>query len=148
MSQQQAVYNQKKEVIFTHEDWQQASLRDFLALHWGKTQDVPLPPASAVKGSVRARVNQGRWIVDCPNPECTNAMVASFVEKLFICWNCGSEDNDGQWRKVTFPRSKKRIEKLLMARPSKRPFEAVNRNWDLNESVDDLEIENVARGIF
>ena len=79
-----------------------------------------------------AYVNHGRWVVDC---ECGagNAPLSDVAR----CFGCGAVHS------VTYPRTRKSIEKALLARPQQR-----NRNWYPHESVDDLRRENAAHNIM
>ena len=134
-------------MIVHHEDWQGASLEDFLRPYWVTTQATPLPPLSEVSGEVQANVNHGRWIVDCPNEGCGNAIVVSEREPYYICTDCGSQENGGRWYVVAFPPDKSDIEAVLLERPTIRPFDAETRNWSPCETVSTLRRENRQRGI-
>lgn len=134
--------------IVTFETWQSkdgkprdASLLAFIARYCAKT-GVSVPPANAIKGAVQARVNQGRWLVDCPVAGCGNAIMASYQEPIFFCHICGNVDNPAHWYKVIFPQERKEIEAALLGRPSKNPFNAPHRNWIPGESVAKLQKEN------
>ena len=88
-----------------------------------------------------ARVNHGRWIVDCP--WCRSAQDVDPDDLVFFCLDCGSEAVDGKWCKVEIPASSRRekLETILAARPDAR-----NRNWE-GESVAELARENRDYGI-
>ena len=81
---------------------------------------------------VKARVNHGRWIVDC---ECNGAMLA-FEECIFMCPSCLNGPHKHQYRRLIFPRSRKRIEAVLIERPLDK------RNWYPHETVTQLEAQN------
>lgn len=84
----------------------------------------PLPEGGyTTLGEVEARVNHGRWLVDCP--ACKGAELAS--EDGFICCSCGA----GRYT-VVWPDNRADIETVLDSRP------VANRNWHLGETVDDL----------
>ena len=136
-----------RDIIFHHEDWQGVALPDFLRPHWVQGQRRPLPPLSEASGEIKATVNHGRWIVDCPNEGCGNAIVVSQVEPYYICTDCGSEENGGRWYVVIFPGAKATIEALLLKRPARRSFEAGTRNWSPAESVAGLRRENREHGV-
>lgn len=105
------------------------------------------PPAQAeARGSVAARVNHGRWIVDCPN-RCGNALAGSVAEPYYLCPDCGSPENGGQWYGVAFPVQREAIEAQLLKRPALSPAQTATRNWELGETVAMLRKENKARGI-
>ena len=83
---------------------------------------------------VKARVNHGRWVVDC---ECNSAELA-FEEGLFMCQSCYNAGHKHQYRRSVFPNNRMDIEKALLQRPQ------CNRNWWHGESVATLKAENVA----
>ena len=136
-----------KDRIFHHEDWQGSSIEGFLRPSWVNGQRTPLPPLSEVSGEVEANVNHGRWIVDCPNEGCGNAIVVSQREPCYICTDCGSQENGGRWYRVAFPPGKADIEAVLLERPAAKPFDAETRNWSPGETVSTLRRENRERGI-
>ena len=109
------------------------------AQHYGRKYGIRIPPATKIKGTIRAYISRGRWVINCP--DCNSAMPGSMAARVFICAECGSPDNDGMWRKVTFPIGKAAIEQLLGAR-SKR-----NRNMAIGETAADLRRENLAHGL-
>jgi hypothetical protein len=135
-------------VIYHHEHWQSAPLAGFLILFWRQSQGGALPSFADAKGSVHARVNQGRWIAECP-AGCGGAIVVSEREPYFVCYECGSAENDGQWYNVVFPSYKTAIEEQLLKRPSpfNRHFVSSNRNWLPGESWQRLQEENRTQGI-
>ncbi len=78
------------------------------------------------------RVEHGRWIADCP----CGAGVATHPEWTHAgCLECG------RWWPRTVPVRWREIEEVLIVRTR-----AVNRNWR-TESVEQLEAENVSRGL-
>ncbi len=134
-----------RHIIFQHEDWQTDALRDFLAPLWVKWQGSPIPPFDQNQGTVNATINQGRWIAECP-AGCGNAIVVSQAFPYYICVDCGSDENDGNWYNVIFPRTKKAIETELLKRSAKKPFWADTRNWT-TESLATLREENRVLGV-
>lgn len=120
--------------IIEHEDWQRVPWRVFLEHHGGS-----LPPLEHVAGDVHAYVNHGRWVADCP---CGGALIVSSREPWFWCTDCGNVANDHKWRHVIFPRQKKLIETVLMARPR-----SDNRNWRKGGALATLRHENLVHGI-
>ena len=136
-------------MIMTYEAWvgypAVPGAVDFIAFvgeHWMKDQHIPLPDLRGKNGSVSAYVNQGRWVVQCPNRSCGGALVVSKEQRVFICHACGSPENGVQWYNVTFPPSLAVVERLLLLRPSPDPLHAPHRNWDPGESLDDLRRQN------
>lgn len=87
------------------------------AIHSGETVDV-----------LEARVNHGRWMVDCPDCP-VGAVLASMTDPRFVCVVCGSGPHA-----VVFPDDQERIESALVHRPKE------NRNWSPGE---DVEMEEV-----
>lgn len=81
---------------------------------------------------VKARVNYGRWIVDC---ECGSASFA-FDEGIFMCKSCCNAGHKHQYRRLIFPRTRKAIEMILLQRPEP------NRNWYPGETLAKLKAEN------
>ena len=93
------------------------------------------PPSVQCKGEpVRAYVNWGRWVADCPHCR-SGAMVVSRIDPVFWCVKCGMRGHE--WRSVVFPANADDIEALLVMRP-----EMANRNWRPGETVDGLRGEN------
>lgn len=83
---------------------------------------------------LEARIEFSRYIVDCPN--CNSAEFA-FEDKLFFCSLCKNSNIQGKARKVKMPKDRKQIEAILIKRPIK------NRHWHSDESIEDLEKENL-----
>jgi len=90
-------------------------------------------------GSVKAEVNHGRWLANCPL--CGGAEMVSEAWPFIFCMSCGMEDNGSHIMAVEFPKSKRQLEAILAVRPTE------NRNWTAVESKRDLLAENVAHGI-
>lgn len=82
---------------------------------------------------LKAYVNRGRWAIKC---ECGGAEYA-FEAGIFMCRSCWNSRHGHRYRRFTFPRSRKRIERLLIIRPLE------NRNWFSDEPVSHLEAENI-----
>jgi hypothetical protein len=89
--------------------------------------------------NVPARVDHGRWIVDCPN--CNGAQFASVTDRRFLCCECENIAIGGLWRRVVWPDNWPEIESVLRVRPIE------NRNWHPEESTDDLRAENAAHDL-
>jgi ribosomal protein L37AE/L43A len=105
------------------------------------------PTEANTSGTVAARINHGRWIVDCPG--CNSALVVDLSELVFMCVECGNAANDGKWFAVIVPKNRKAIEAELLKRPwnGRNPAEAVNRNWEPGETLATLKQENTDHGI-
>ena len=101
---------------------------------------MPLPELDDVTGSVKANVNRGRWLIDCP-AKCGGAVMASNEVNLFICPWCGNVENNGSFYAVEFPRTRKAIEDELIKRPEK------NQNWESGETLKFIREENREHGL-
>ena len=108
---------------------------------------LPDPTAGNTAGEVAARINHGRWLVDCAG--CNSALVVDLGHSIFMCVECGNAANDGKWFRVIIPKNRKTIEAELLKRPwnGRNPAEAVNRNWEPGETVATLKQENSDHGI-
>ena len=124
------------DTILDHDGVHGIPLTTFIRQRW---RSGVLP--STMLGTVQARINHGRWIVDCPTPGCNSAMLASLKERRYACPDCGK----GWWR-VVFPDRRVDIEDLLLRRPLIAQLPS-SRNWEVAETVADLERENRERGV-
>jgi len=84
---------------------------------------------------VRAWVNQGNWVVNCPH--CKGSQIAE-PGHPFYCVDCLMVGNEGYAQKVWFPGARRTIERLLMMRP-----DPATRNYLVGETVDSLRAENL-----
>lgn len=82
---------------------------------------------------VRARIEWGRWCVQCPNCQQGYEDVSP-QEKVFFCFACGWEN---KIHPVEFPDNLKEVERVLLKRKQVR-----NRNWT-DESLVKLRQENI-----
>jgi hypothetical protein len=89
--------------------------------------------------TVKAYVNHGRWVIDCPDPKCTGAEFL-FEDQKHRCSQCDNRAVGGELYDVDLPKNRKAIEKALEVRP------VGNRNWT-NESVAQLRRENKEAGV-
>jgi len=107
---------------------------------------LPDPTEDNTSGTVAARINHGRWLVDCPG--CNSALVVDLSQPVFMCVECGNATNDGKWFQVTLPRNRRALEAELLQRPfGRNPADAPTRNWEPGETVADLRRENAEHGI-
>ena len=74
---------------------------------------LPDPTEDNTSGEVAARINHGRWLVDCGG--CNSALVVDLAQPVFMCVECANAANDGKWFKVTVPSNRKAIEAELQA---------------------------------
>lgn len=69
------------------------------------------------EGEVKARVDWGRWLCDCPL--CGGAELVSRQAGVFYCLSCGMKDQDGHPMQVLFPDDAEKIEVELDTRETK-----------------------------
>lgn len=88
-----------------------------------------------------AHVNHGRWIAICPFG-CGGAELAR--EDYFVCRECANHSNGGRRIPLVWPSPEDcwAIELALAVRPMP------NRNWEPNEAIGALLVENVEHGLF
>ena len=119
------------------------SFREWLALFFSVMRNRPLPevPPGPLP-QYQARINWGRWIVDCPH--CNSALDVTTADNQAICLDCGTE-----WFAIVFtPTPRKRnIETALLKRPGNRAGIFPHSNWYPGESVAHLNLENERMGI-
>ena len=134
--------------VFEHEDHQpRLALRDFIASMWA-SRGIGIPPAfELAQGILDAEVNHNRWVVDCPEPNCGGALIVTSRESYFLCPECGSPGNGGNWYNVRFPPEKRAIEEALKKRPLHDPRYRGTRNWRPMETVAALRLENRTHGL-
>jgi hypothetical protein len=108
---------------------------------------LPDPTEDNMSGQVAARINHGRWLVDCAG--CNSALVIDLSQPVFMCVECANAANEGKWFAVMVPSNRKAIEAELLKRPmnGRNPAEAVNRNWSPGETVAMLKKENTDHDI-
>jgi hypothetical protein len=136
----------KDEIITFRSDrlreYPKSDYRSFLAIFHAKSGLGPLPAVDPnnMGPSAMARVDLGRWLVDCG--ACANAVVIDDEDLVFICPRCGS---GGRWREVVMPSERVEIEEILLMRPGFRDA-TLNRFWFPGETTDQLADENFAHG--
>lgn len=89
--------------------------------------------------AVFARINWSRNVVDCPNPNCSNAMTLRYGDAVMVC-SC--RGGCGWATLVIWPDNYADIVGVLMLRPD--PF---TRDWLPGESLMDLINQNLMHGI-
>lgn len=94
---------------------------------------------AGIKGEVRARLEHGRWIADCP--ACNGAEVVSRQAREFYCLSCGNAASGGQPMRVVFPRDRAKIEAVLEMRAG------CNQHWRPGDTVEELRALNRAHGL-
>lgn len=123
---------------FGHADW-----RAHAAKYPSSTGDAALPQGIAAGPSVSARIEQGRWIADCPTLDCSGAEFVSFDSPVFFCCECRNAAFGNKTLPMDAPSGKTKtdIEAVLLARADR-----VNRNWLSGETLAHLKAENRAQG--
>lgn len=94
----------------------------------------------AIPGMAYAYANWGRWVVDCPQPFCDNAMKVDCWQERFECLG---PDSCGYSSPITWPADPEAIEILLAMRPAKK-----TRNWLPSETLKDLVEENAVHDVL
>jgi hypothetical protein len=97
-----------------------------------------VPVATADGPLLAARVNHGRWLVDCPY--CSGAELADRDDPRFFCLSCYNAGAGGAWLPVQFPGGREGIESALLERK-----QAETRNWVPGETVIDLLAQTLER---
>ena len=96
----------------------------------------PEPRGDEVVGApVAVIVNHGRWLVECPGLDCSDAQHASRDDHRFFCVSCYNAFVDTRWIPVTWPDDPDAIDRALSVRPL--PY----RNWN-GEPIDALLADN------
>ena len=99
------------------------------------------------KYTIKARLNHGRWIADCPlqheGQKCIGAECVTEDDPIFFCLSCGNIETAGNFIKVKFPPSEQRhkFEQSLALRPESL------RNWIPGETPEKIAEENRKHGI-
>ena len=88
---------------------------------------VHLVKHAEVEGEVRARVDWGRWLCDCPF--CGGAELVSRAAGVFYCLSCGMADQGGKPMQVLFPDDAEEIEAELDTREEKY------QNWTVERGL-------------
>lgn len=89
-------------------------------------------------GTSYARMNWGRWVVDCSSPYCTGALKLPPHTTSMRCVDCGFRTTNIIW-----PLDTGAIETLLNLRPDIK-----TRNCEPGENSDQILVENIAHGIL
>lgn len=102
-----------------------------------------VPPLTSIAdgADVAARVDHGRWIVQCP--DCQGAAMVWPDQPLYLCRGCWNAMVGGRWRRVSLPTNRDEIEAALAIRPLEK-----TRHWRPGESVMDLWRENSDHGLL
>lgn len=104
----------------------------------GRRGAVAFPVGEDNKKKTKAKVNQGRWIAECPF--CNGAELVRPDDPKFYCLSCGNAEIGNKWIAVEFPGDHDKITKEL----EKRPKEQV-ANWVPGEKLEDLEKETAEK---
>lgn len=91
------------------------------------------PPSGAVAGvTILARVEFGRWIVDCP--WCGGAELGSHADHLFFCCGCRNKTVGHAYARVEFPKHRVGLERVLLDLPENA------RHWRPGQTVGDVRV--------
>lgn len=132
--------------ILTHEDMMNLPYVRFVrSIASKKSMHAPAQDGVTAGTTLKARIDWGRWLVDCP--DCPSAAMVSENERVYWCLSCGNASVKFAWRKVQMPQARKSIEAALMKRPAAQPNNAVTRNWKPGETVAELEKVNKDNGV-
>ncbi len=92
---------------------------------------------------MKARLNHGRWVVDCSADDCEAVLFAD--REACVCRDVSVCDHPavpcGASIEATCPPRQADIDRLMNSRP--RP----NRNWSPGETLADLKRENLLHGV-
>lgn len=108
--------------------------------HWLSPEPRRIPTEIAHGAPLLARVEHGRWLVQCDF--CAGAQLASRGDRRFFCIDCQNAAHGGKWRRVVWPGDHADIESALLERPV-----PATRNWNPGETVADLHRENAEYGV-
>ena len=115
-------------------------MEDFIRAYLRRHAPGILAPSALADGPLRyARVEQGRWIIDCP--DCGGATLGDPDDRRFFCPDCMNASAGGFWLPVVYPESVDEIETELLRRP------IANRNFLPTDTVDRIKSENSAHGV-
>ena len=105
---------------------------------------IVVPPLQQVSDTppLDARIDAGRWIVECPDCHDAQFIWPAEPAPIFMCVTCFNVAVGGDWRLVAVPPNRAALERLLLFRPLPH-----NRNWRAGETVDTLRAENIAHGV-
>ena len=119
------------------------TFREFILETFFRMQGKPVPaiPVGPLP-QYPARINWGRWLVDCPN--CNSALDVTPTDTIGLCLDCGTE-----WFEVVFPPPglKVAVETILLRRPGNRAKIFPHSNWSPGETVAQLQLENLEHGL-
>ncbi len=101
-------------------------------------RDAQFPKFMSLDHTVKAYVNHGRWLWDCPR--CAAAQCCTPYDPRAFCADC-LNGGDG-WYPVLWPAEQHAIETLL----ERRSLDD-QRNWALGETVAQLQSENLSLGL-
>jgi len=149
--------------IIQHHDWQDDSFYEFIRRFYRRNGFGNLEAPNGIGvGEIPAKINQGRWIVDCPSVICSSATIIDIDFPFFMCPDCVNEENEGNWYNINVPNNWEGIETVLLKRPLRSsasksdgsdtwnqgsdPMHAYNRNWVPGEHIHDLQQENHSHG--
>lgn len=130
-------------VLRAHEGYQATLLAPRQSGGWWMRADIEpfVPESTALDEAIEAFVNDGRWVVQCPDCRSGQLVDPETIERFF-CIECLNERVDRQWVPVRYPAEVEEIEAALSVRVL---WERMN--WRPGETVEDLRRENREHGI-
>lgn len=132
--------NRFQDRIIVYEDIFPQDIRVFINGRRGEkglTTRIPVNPSVLVK-TTAARINWGRWIVDCPGG-CTDAVLASSEYPVFVCSMPFCEEKG--YIRIVFPTNRIDIEEELLKRPVHASGLLIHANWNVGETIENLKRE-------
>ena len=103
---------------------------------WGR---VPNINWNEPEGNALAFIIRSSWVVGCPF--CNEVSFAE-PQMSYFCPSCLMGENKGKTVRVYFPKEWEEIQHVLMKRGNPQ-----TRNWLVNETLDDLKLENEEHGV-
>lgn len=97
----------------------------------------PMHTESAVVPALKARIDHGRLLADCPS--CAGAELVDHEDLVFFCLSCYNQAHGGKWLTVELPPADElaAITAALLERPANQ------RHWRSGQSVADLQLGNI-----
>lgn len=94
------------------------------------------PPATDLADALPllARVDHGRWLVDCDT--CKSAEAIWYDAPMMFCRSCRNPSTHGMWRKVALPKERNDIIAILNLRPTQ------HQNWSPGDTLEELRADN------
>lgn len=115
-----------------------------IVLHWRDRQTrLPkfngsnMPKGLDKRYSTTAYISHGRWVAECPGPNCNSAQYVSPDDPRFWCIACENAYARGKWISVEWPQRWEARERVMLERP-----EVASRTAFPHETLQALKAEN------